>query len=297
MAFRRLASSIAFTLLTVCASSAQAQVIGTFRWQTLTYCNVITLTIVQQGGMYQLTGADDLCGAGVAPATGTAVVTGGGVALGLTVVLPSGAAAHITSIVNAATGNGTWTDADGNGGVFLLAAGPASGGSARPAPASAAAITATQLSPTIYAGTGSAITVARSDHNHDARYYTQAQSDAAHNALLTKAALGPRGIIAQAEVIQSSQTFRYSRASNGQTLTVMSPIFGPGTSVVSFPGFAGAPGGSFDQTVQVTSTGYGVVCSVVLRTDVGTTLTAEVRCFNPSTLQPVDSAFFITVTS
>lgn len=202
MAVRRLAGSTAFALLTVCASSVQAQVIGTFKWQTLTYCNVVTLTIVQQGGMYQLTGQDDLRVAGVAPATGTAVVAGGGVALGFTVVLPSGAAAHITSAVNAATGNGTWTDADGNGGVFLLAAGPASGGSARPAPASAAVITATQLSPTIYAGTGIAMTIARSDHDHDARYYTQAQTNAAVATAAAVAFEGPGIFVPPTLVVQ-----------------------------------------------------------------------------------------------
>ena len=35
-----------------------------------------------------------------------------------------------------------------------------------------------QLSPTIFAGTGVATTIARSDHTHDDRYYTKAQVDA-----------------------------------------------------------------------------------------------------------------------
>jgi len=46
----------------------------------------------------------------------------------------------------------------------------ATGGAPRPAPATAAVITASQLAPVIFAGTGAAATIARSDHDHDARY-------------------------------------------------------------------------------------------------------------------------------
>jgi hypothetical protein len=38
--------------------------LGTFRWQLQPYCNVLTVTVVQQGGQYHVDGTDDLCGAG-----------------------------------------------------------------------------------------------------------------------------------------------------------------------------------------------------------------------------------------
>jgi hypothetical protein len=152
------------------ASAAPAQVLGPFRWQTQPFCNVLTLTATQQGGLFLLTGTDDLCGAGLAPVTGTAVVNGDGVAMGMTVALPSGAAAHLTASISSATVSGPWQDADGRFGGFQFLAGAGTGGSPRPAPASAALITSTQLSPAIFSGTGSASTVARGDHDHDVRY-------------------------------------------------------------------------------------------------------------------------------
>ena len=158
-------------------STAQAQVFGTFKWQTQPYCNVLTLTVVQQGGIFQLVGSDDLCGGGTAPITGTAVINGGGVAFGVAVALPGGAAAHVSSTISIATLSGTWADADGNGGPFTFVT-SGLGGAPRPAPAAATAITSVQLSPTIFAGTGVATTIARSDHTHDDRYYTKAQVDA-----------------------------------------------------------------------------------------------------------------------
>lgn len=149
---------------------AEAQVLGVFRWQSQPFCNVLTLTVAQQGGQFLLTGSDDLCGAGVAPVTGTAVVSGASVAMGMTVSLPSGAGAHLTATLALATVSGPWQDGDGRTGTFQFLAGAGTGGAPRPAPASAAVILSTQLSPTIFAGTGSAATVAHSDHTHDARY-------------------------------------------------------------------------------------------------------------------------------
>jgi hypothetical protein len=61
---------------------AEAQVVGTFSWQTAPYCNVVTMTVVQQGGLYQLAGSDNLCGAGTAVVTGSAIPTATGAALG-----------------------------------------------------------------------------------------------------------------------------------------------------------------------------------------------------------------------
>ncbi|MEZ5417460.1 MAG: hypothetical protein R2708_08955 [Vicinamibacterales bacterium] len=161
------------------ARPAEAQVLGVFRWQMQPYCNVVTLTVIQQGSNYQLTGSDDLCGAlQVAPATGTATLNPNGtIALAFDAILPTGAAAHVSAIMNLATVSGTWSDADGHTGAFAFNP-PTVAGSPRPAPARSVAITSAQLAASIFAGSGAATTIARSDHIHDDRYYTQAQSDA-----------------------------------------------------------------------------------------------------------------------
>ncbi|MEZ5475912.1 MAG: hypothetical protein R3E72_13050 [Steroidobacteraceae bacterium] len=155
-------------LMLTAAGSASAQVIGTFAWQTQPFCNVLAITIVQQGALFQLTGQDTLCGAGTAPVVGTAVVAGSNVVMGLTVSLPSGRAEHLSATVALTNVSGTWADADGHSGPFAF--GASTGGSARPAPTTAALITSAQLSPAIFGGTGAAATVARSDHDHDTRY-------------------------------------------------------------------------------------------------------------------------------
>lgn len=158
---------------------ARAQVLGVFRWQTQPYCNLVTVTVIQQGPTYQLTGNDNLCGAPqFAPVTGTATLNpDGSISLGFDVIMPSGAAAHVSATVNLSNVSGTWTDADGNTGPFVFNP-PGVSGSPRPAPVRAVAITSAQLAPSVFAGSGSATTIARSDHLHDDRYYTKAQTDA-----------------------------------------------------------------------------------------------------------------------
>ena len=135
-------------------------------------------------------GTDDLCGAAqLAPVTGTAAVNpDGSIALGFVVVTPAGPAAHLNAAVSLASVSGTWHDADGNTGGFLFN-GPG-GGAARPAPKTAAVITSVQLAASIFAGTGLATTLARSDHTHDDRYFTKAQS-AAEIAAASEAIVGP----------------------------------------------------------------------------------------------------------
>lgn len=172
--YSKIATVSAFVI--AIAGAADAQVIGTFSWQTQPYCNVITVQVHQQGPLYQLTGSDNLCGTGTAPVTGTAVPVGGAVVFGLTAALPSGRAAQISASISLATVSGTWADADGHTGTFAFGANTA--GAPRPTPAPATAITVAQFSPTVYAGTGVATTLARSDHDHDARYYTRAEADA-----------------------------------------------------------------------------------------------------------------------
>jgi hypothetical protein len=111
---------------------ASAQPIGTFSWQTQPYCNVITVTVVQQGAAYQLVGSDNLCGAGTAAVTGSAVPTPSGVQMGLTVAQPTGRPAHLSATIGLGNLAGPWIDADGRTGT--LAFGGNAAGTPRPAP-------------------------------------------------------------------------------------------------------------------------------------------------------------------
>ena len=95
---------------------ADGQTIGTFRWQLSPFCNVLTLTVVQQGGVYQLVGTDDGCsGATAMPVTGTAFQQGSGVTMGLTAVSSGGGARSLSASVNLTNFNGTWSDGDDSG--------------------------------------------------------------------------------------------------------------------------------------------------------------------------------------
>jgi hypothetical protein len=201
------------------AAPAAAQGLGTFQWQMAPFCNVVTLTVVQQGSTYVLTGFDDQCGAGAARASavGAAFVNpDGSVGMGLSIVTTGGAAAHVDINISLSGLAGTWQDGDGNGGPFLPNGVPAPGSSPRPAPIpggapgpgtvttealAPGAVTAAKLAPgavgaaalnpaevltavtagvgltgggtsgsvgldVAFAGSGSATTVARSDHRH-----------------------------------------------------------------------------------------------------------------------------------
>lgn len=48
--------------LTLAASTVSAQTIGTFRWRTAPYCNVMNVTVTQVGTFYRLEGYDEQCG-------------------------------------------------------------------------------------------------------------------------------------------------------------------------------------------------------------------------------------------
>lgn len=116
------------------SAPAHAQILGSFSWQMQPYCNIVTFTVIQQGERFQLAGTDNLCGAGSAPVVGTAVLAGADVALGFTVNLASGRAAHVSAVINLNTLSGSWSDDGGNTGALLLGAN--TGGSPRPAPSS-----------------------------------------------------------------------------------------------------------------------------------------------------------------
>ena len=114
-------------LLAILATSgtATAQPLGTFRWQTQPYCNVISVAVTQTGGAYRLEGTDNGCeitpGAsviGMAFANPDRTIGGG-----LTVIAgPGGIVLHIdVTIVPAAGFSGSWRDSAGRNGTFLFA--------------------------------------------------------------------------------------------------------------------------------------------------------------------------------
>lgn len=122
----------------VVATGASAQSLGAFTFQQSPYCNLITVTITQNGSLYTLDGSDDQCGATQrASAVGTAFLNpDGSVGLGLTIVAaPAGVPEHIDAAISAVTGSGTWRDSAGNTGSFLLTSAATGSGNPRPAAA------------------------------------------------------------------------------------------------------------------------------------------------------------------
>ncbi|GEM_PF-946050 len=122
-------------LVGLTAAAASAQPLGTFRWQLQPYCNVLSVTVVQQGAQYQIDGTDDQCGAGQqAGVTGLAFLNpDGSIGFGLNIVTaPGGVPVHVDAIIALATLGGTWRDSAGAAGAFVFTAGASTGGSPRP---------------------------------------------------------------------------------------------------------------------------------------------------------------------
>lgn len=133
MAVRGLLTAVA---IAAGASSASAQVFGTFTWQMQPYCNIVTLALTSVTGNFTLDGSDDQCGATTkASAVGIGVFNPDGtVGLNFTIVTsPSGKAVHASAIVSPANGQGTWSDDLGNTGTFAFF-GSTAGLPARPSP-------------------------------------------------------------------------------------------------------------------------------------------------------------------
>ncbi len=115
------------------AAPAAGQPLGTFRWQIQPYCNVLTLNVAQQGGVYTLDGSDDRCGAAqAASARGIAFLNPSGtIGFGVTMVQPGGVAVHLEAAISLPALNGTWRDSSGASGSFMLTPGAGIGGPAR----------------------------------------------------------------------------------------------------------------------------------------------------------------------
>ena len=125
---------LALTVLFATALSASAQTLGVFRWQMQPYCNVISVTVTQQGEVYSLNGTDEQCGGAPSAVTGEAFLKAGGqVGLGFTIVLsPSASPVHVDATISLGSLSGTWADSGGRTGDFTFTPGASRGGSPRP---------------------------------------------------------------------------------------------------------------------------------------------------------------------
>jgi hypothetical protein len=129
---------VASSLALLVPGLADAQVIGTFRWQQLPYCNVVTLTVVQNGANYLLDGFDDQCGATrLASASGVAFPNPDGtIGMGISIVTSGvssgGSPLHLDVAISLATISGTWRANTGQSGTWSFLAGPPAAGAPRP---------------------------------------------------------------------------------------------------------------------------------------------------------------------
>ncbi len=141
MTLRILFAGIAAGIVSLTAVAADAQPIGTFRWQLQPFCNVVTVNVTQQGAVYTMDGYDDQCGATRrAPIVGLGTPNPDGtIGLGWNIVTtPGGRGVQVDARITLPSASGSWSDSAGNAGTLAL--GASTGGSARPLPSSAAAI-------------------------------------------------------------------------------------------------------------------------------------------------------------
>jgi hypothetical protein len=123
------------TLLLAARPAPALQDLGQFRWQFASFCNVVTLSVVQEGSSFALAGFDDNCGGSHFAAFGTASFNPDGTAgIGLTVVMQNGTTDHFDIVLNLGTLSGTWQSASGKTGVFFFNPPSPAAGSPRPAP-------------------------------------------------------------------------------------------------------------------------------------------------------------------
>jgi hypothetical protein len=152
-------SVMAGLMLVAAPIMAAAQPLGTFRWQIQPYCNILSISVVQQGSLYLLNGNDDQCAAPQqASVVGLAFQNPDGtIGFGLTVVTaPGGTPVHIDATITLATLGGTWRDSAGNNGTFTFTPGAGAGGAPRPVPTGglpAGSVTTVQLAADAVDGT------------------------------------------------------------------------------------------------------------------------------------------------
>ena len=135
---RRAGVAVAVLVATGMAVDGSAQSLGTFTWQLQPFCNRITVTVTQNGGIYTLDGFDDQCGSAQrAPLVGLATPNPDGtIGFGLHIATsPGGKTVSVEARISLATIGGPWTDSAGNSGTLVLNGQAA--GTARPLPTTA----------------------------------------------------------------------------------------------------------------------------------------------------------------
>ncbi len=101
---------------------ARAQYLGTFTWQLAPSCNVVTLSVTQQGPVFALSGFDDGCGSDPRSAVnGSASLEGSTVLMGFNTIAPNGVAVNTRAQLTLPSVSGTWTDSGGGSGTFAFA--------------------------------------------------------------------------------------------------------------------------------------------------------------------------------
>ena len=98
-----------FVVMGSAPSLARAQSLGTFSWQLQPYCNVVSVSVIQQGAVYTLDGYDDQCGAAQrAPLVGIATPNPDGtIGLGLNIVtVPGGRGVQVEARITLTTAGG-----------------------------------------------------------------------------------------------------------------------------------------------------------------------------------------------
>jgi hypothetical protein len=204
-------------LAVVSAPVASAQSLGSVRFQTAPYCNVLTLNVTQSGSVYTLDGFDDQCGAGTrAAAAGTAFLNpDGSIGIGLTLVLtPGGSPIHVGVSLSSVTLSGTWRDSGGNTGTFVFNPPLPAPGAPRPTAGGLGGVAVTSLVPgaglfasggtgsvnlsLAFGGSGGAASVARSDHHHGLVNSNTSVGESALASLTTgpfNTAIGTRALV------------------------------------------------------------------------------------------------------
>lgn len=121
MTATRIPPALALALLLWPAWS-QAQSLGQFQWHLSPFCNVVTISVTQNGPIYTLDGFDNQCGGSSprAPLVGVAALNpDGSIGFGLTIVTtPTAAPIHVRATIQLPQLHGTWSDSAGNTGDF-----------------------------------------------------------------------------------------------------------------------------------------------------------------------------------
>jgi hypothetical protein len=127
---RVIPASLVLFIAAVIGPPAAAQSLGTFAWQLEPYCNLVRFTVTPDGAAFRLSGFDDQCGSGKAPAAGVLTPNGDGTfTLAFYLITPNGQAGHTTAVLAPGSYSGHWKDDAGLSGTARFGPpGPPSGG-------------------------------------------------------------------------------------------------------------------------------------------------------------------------